>query len=141
MSARPRRGREPSRPNGVELPSSGSSPSCTLDAVSRDTLASVRASIEADNPVVLAGLRRILALVDISEAPTKGDADLILRGAEARPDLLDGPGGLDITCSSSSVAVTVRQRPTPEVWSRVLVLLEHLVPAESGTEVSVRPHD
>lgn len=88
--------------------------------------APVRASIEADNPVVLAGLRRIAALVGILEASAVHDRDITLRSAS------DGRShsGIEVNCSNSAVVVTVSSRPSPELWSVIFDLVGYLVPAD-----------
>jgi hypothetical protein len=82
---------------------------------------------EAENPVLLAGLQRVAAIVGLAEAPTAGEADLALRSAE---------GGrrhpvLDVRCSEASVVVTITEQPSSDLWSVIFDLVGHLVPTRT----------
>jgi hypothetical protein len=92
--------------------------------VYRQASAHVRVSIAAENPVVLAGLRRVAAVNGVHETMVVGDEDFTLRSANAR----DAVGALDVNCSDDAVVVTVHCRPSLEIWTLILDIVEQVLP-------------
>jgi hypothetical protein len=100
-----------------------------LITVHGQQLAPVSASIEAENPVTLAGLRRVAALVGISEAEDVRQGDLTLRSVNGGSP----HSGIDVSCSESDVVITLSVRPSPELWLLILDIVGCLVPVEPPT--------
>jgi hypothetical protein len=95
--------------------------------VYRQASVPVRVTISAENPVVLAGLRRVAALIGARETIVTGDEDFTLRST----DLSDVARALDVNCSEDAVVVTVHRRPAPEIWAVIFDLVEQILPTTS----------
>lgn len=79
--------------------------------------------------MILAGLRRLAALIGMTEAEGSEHSDLTLRSAGD----VAAASEIDVSCSDAGVVVTVGTRPPREVWLLILELVEQIIPAESGT--------
>ncbi len=90
--------------------------------------AAVEAAIEAENLLVLAGLKRIAAQVGIAEAADPAIRDLTLRSGTSRPS----PFGIDVAYSDSTVTVTVARQPSRELWAAIFELIAYLVPSKAA---------
>jgi hypothetical protein len=82
----------------------------------------VRATLQADTPLLLAGLTRLAEQVGIEGALNHADADLAIRcsGTGARHPVLD------LCFDGDSVILTIGERPSPEVWLMIRELLDNL---------------
>ena len=93
-------------------------------------------TISAENPVVLAGLRRVAAQIGVRETMVTGDEDFTLRSTDSG----DVPSGLDVNCSEDAVVVTVHRRPAPEIWAVIFDLVEQILPTTSTGSTSAAHH-
>jgi len=100
--------------------------------VYRQASVPVRVTISAENPVVLAGLRRVAALIGARETIVAGDEDFTLRSTGSS----DVSSGLDVNRFEDAVVVTVHRRPAPEIWAAVFDLVEQILPTTSTESTS-----
>jgi hypothetical protein len=97
----------------------------------------VRVTISAENPVVLAGLRRVAALIGARETTVTGEEDFTLRSTDSG----DVVTGLDVNYSEDAIVVTVHRRPAPEIWDVILNLVEEILPTTSTESTSAVHRD
>lgn len=92
--------------------------------------AAAEATIEAENLLVLAGLKRIAAQVGIAEAADPATRDLMLRSGTTR----SSPLGIDVNCLDSTVTVTVTRQPSRELWTTIFEVIAYVVPGTPTRE-------
>ena len=109
-------------PNWAELPCLTATSASILIGVYRARDVPVRATLQADTPLLLAGLKRLAEQVGIEGTPSETDADLAIRcvGAGARHPVLD------LCFGDGSVVLTITEEPSPEIWLVLRELLEYL---------------
>jgi hypothetical protein len=83
------------------------------------------ANLEAENPLLLAGLERAAELANIQVVADKDTATLSLRSA--------GSGvphpRLDIAIDSDDIVISISQQPVESSWTAIYCLLGHLAGA------------
>ncbi len=80
------------------------------------------ANLEADNPLLLAGLERAAELANIQVVAQREAAVLSLRSAGSG---LSHPR-VDIAIDIDRIIISVRQQPPPSTWGAIYRLIGHL---------------
>jgi hypothetical protein len=79
-------------------------------------------NLEAENPLLLAGLERAAELADIQVVADRDGATLSLRSAgSGRPHV-----SLDVAIDFDRVVISVSHQPSPSAWAAIYALLGHL---------------
>jgi hypothetical protein len=104
--------------------------------VYNSTSRNFRATIRADNALLLAGLRRTASLVEVDEALDESSADFGLH--------VGGIGPchplIDLKCDGNCVVLTVAAQPSLELWSKVRELIAILTPSVTQNGLSISGH-
>lgn len=85
-------------------------------------------NLEADNPLLLAGLERAAELADIKVVADRGSATLSLRSAGAG---VPHPR-LDISIDFDRIVISIGEQPSPSSWTALYSLLGHLAGTVQG---------
>jgi len=92
--------------------------------------------LEADNPLLLAGLERAAELADIEVVRDRSEATLTLRSAGSG---LPHPS-LDIAIDFDHIIISMSRRPSPVLWTVIYDLVGHLTATvarlSNGSETS-----
>jgi hypothetical protein len=105
-------------------------------AVYNSTSRNFRAVIRADNALLLAGLRRTAALVEVGETHDESGADFGLHVGETG---LCHPL-IDLKCDGNCVVLTVAAQPSSELWSKIRELIAILTPSGTKSGPSISGH-